>query len=153
MDVAVDDRTLRLSRVFDAPRERLFAAWTDEEHFAAWFGPPGVTTLDCRLDVRVGGTWRLLGQGPERRHAVSGHYLEVTPPERLSFTWAWHLQGDHANPREHETVVTLEFKALGSRTELVMVQGRFRDADGSADHNRGWTGSFTKLDEFLRRTA
>ena len=151
MDVAVDDRTLRLSRVFDAPCERVFAAWTDEEQFAEWFGPPGLTTLECRLDLRVGGAWRLLAQGSERRHAVSGHYLDVTPPYRLSFTWAWHLQGDPEKPREHETVVTLDFRALGDRTELVMVQGRFRDPDGSTDHNRGWTGSFTKLDEFLRR--
>jgi len=89
MDAAVDDRTLRLVRVFDAPRERVYAAWTDPEQFAQWFGPQGVSTVYCDLDVRAGGAWRLLGQGAERRYAVSGKYLEVTPPERLVSTESW----------------------------------------------------------------
>lgn len=153
MDAAVDDRTLRLSRVFDAPRERVFAAWTDPQQFAQWFGPPAVTTVYCDLDVRVGGAWRLLGSSAEGKHAVSGTYLEVREPERLAFTWAWHEGGDHAKPRGHETVVTLDFKAAGGKTEMTMVQRRFAEASGAVNHDRGWTGSFTKLDEFLRRTA
>lgn len=153
MDVAVDDRTLRLSRVFDAPRQRVFAAWTDPDQFAQWFGPPGVTTVYCDLDVRVGGAWRLLGASAEGKHAVSGKYLEVKAPERLAFTWAWHEEGDHARPRGHETVVTLDFKDVGGKTEMTMVQGRFAESSGAVNHDRGWTGSFTKLETFLGRGA
>jgi uncharacterized protein YndB with AHSA1/START domain len=153
MDAAVDDRILRLVRVFDAPRERVYAAWTDPEQFAEWFGPQGVRTVYCDLDVRVGGAWRLQGEDERRRYAVSGVYLEVKPPERLRFTWAWHDKGEHANTREHETVVTVEFRALGARTEMNLVQGRFVDATGTANHNRGWTSSLVKLDALLARNA
>jgi uncharacterized protein YndB with AHSA1/START domain len=150
---AADDLFLRLSRTFDAPRERVFAAWTNPAHLRAWFGPPGVTNVACDLDVRRGGDWRLCGESERGRHAVSGKYIEVSPPERLSFTFAWHTDGDFAKPREHETTVTLIFKAIGQRTEMTIVHGRFRDATGLANHNRGWTGSFDKLTAFLGRSA
>jgi uncharacterized protein YndB with AHSA1/START domain len=153
MDAVADDRMLRMTRVFDAPRERVFAAWTDPEQFAEWFGPEGVTTIDCALDVRAGGTWRLLGRGAERRHAVSGKYLDVAPPERLRFTWAWHTNGDPAAPREHETIVTIEFKTVGRKTEMTLVHGPFLDGTGVANHNRGWTGSLGKLDRLLARST
>jgi uncharacterized protein YndB with AHSA1/START domain len=149
MAVALDSRTLHMSRVFDAPRERVFAAWTDPAQFARWFGPEGVTTTECALDVRVGGAWRLVGQRGEARHAISGKYLEVTPPERLRFTWAWHTGGDLVGPREHETIVTLELRALGGKTELILVHGPFLDETGVTNHNRGWTGSFAKLERLL----
>ena len=61
MAAAVDDLTLRLTRRFDASPERLFDAWTDQEQFAEWFGPKGVTTVYCDLDPRTGVAWRLLG--------------------------------------------------------------------------------------------
>ena len=153
MEAAADDRTLRLVRMFDAPRERLYAAWTDREQFAQWFGPQGVTTVSCDLDVRVGGTWRMMGRGAEQRYAVSGRYLEVKPPERLSFTWAFHDKDDHATPRGHETIVTIEFKALGGKTQMTMVQGSFATRTDTEAHNRGWTSTFTKLDALLARTA
>ena len=89
MAAAVDDRTLRLTRRFDASPERLFDAWTDQKQFAEWFGPKGVTTVYCDLDPRTGGAWRLLGRNTERSFAVSGRYLEVKRPERLAFTFAW----------------------------------------------------------------
>ena len=146
---ALDSRTLHMSRVFDAPRERVYAAWTDPAQFAQWFGPEGVTTLECALDVRIGGAWRLVGQSARGRHAISGKYLEATPPERLRFTWAWHTGGDLTAPREHETIVTLEFRVVGRKTEMILVHGPFVDDTGVQNHNRGWTGSFAKLDQLL----
>jgi uncharacterized protein YndB with AHSA1/START domain len=80
---------------------------------------------------------------------VSGKYLEVTPPEGLRFSGAWHEQGDHATRREHETIVTVEFKAIGNRTEMTMIQGPFLDRTGADNHDRGWTSSFLKLDALL----
>jgi uncharacterized protein YndB with AHSA1/START domain len=113
-----------------------------------------VTTVYCDLDPRTGGAWRLLGRNTERSFAVSGRYLEVKRPERLAFTFAWHDKGDHAEPREHETTVTLDFKSVaGGKTEMTMVQTRFPDAIAAANHNRGWDSSFDKLDTLLGRTA
>ena len=98
--------------------------------------------------------WRLLGRNTERTFAVSGRYLEVKRPERLAFTFAWHDKGDHAQPREHETTVTLDFRPVaGGKTEMTMVQTRFLDETTTADHNRGWDSSFDKLDALLGRTV
>jgi uncharacterized protein YndB with AHSA1/START domain len=149
-----DARTLRLTRVFDAPRERLYAAWAEQDQFVQWMCPPGVTIEECVIDVRVGGSWSIKGRhAGDRIFASSGKYLEVEKPGRLVFTWAHHANGDFAQPRGHETTVQLEFRALGARTELMLTHGPFADEPSFGDHNRGWTGSFDKLEAFLRRTA
>jgi uncharacterized protein YndB with AHSA1/START domain len=146
-----DDRTttLRLVRLFKASRERLFQAWTDPKMFAVWFGPAGVVLESCELDARVGGAWRLLGTSNGVPRAVSGKYLEVISPERLVFTWAWHQDGTFNTPREHETEVRLVFKSVGDRTEMTLTHGPFRDRTGVENHDRGWTGSFGKLEALL----
>ena len=75
---------LRMTRTFDAEPERVFAAWTDPEAFGSWFGPAGMKTVQCEVDPKVGGVWRLMGEGknlPGRdtadlvRPTVSGKYL------------------------------------------------------------------------------
>jgi uncharacterized protein YndB with AHSA1/START domain len=76
----------------------------------------------------------------------------VKRPERLAFTFAWHDKGDHAEPRDPETTVTLDFKPIaGGKTEMTMVQTRFPDPTATANHNRGWDMSFDKLDVLLAR--
>ena len=149
----------RMARTFDATPDRVFAAWTDPEQFGAWFGPTGMKTIECELDAKVGGAWRLMGEGkniPGRaqgpvRPTVSGKYLEVEPPQRLVFTWAWHEKDDFSSPRGQESVVTVQFKPVGGRTEMVFTQAVFKDQQSLEAHQRGWTESFDKLGEFLRR--
>ena len=148
-----DDRTLVMTHTFDAAPARVFAAWTDPEQFAEWFGPHGMKNTHCRFDLRVGGAWELTGEGLGTRRAISGKYLAVDPPRLLSFTWAWHESGSLDTPREHETTVTLEFKSMGKRTEVTLTQSRFRDTTGTANHHWGWTGSFEKLDAFLSQAG
>jgi uncharacterized protein YndB with AHSA1/START domain len=146
-----DDRTttLRIVRLFKASRERLFQAWTEPKLLANWFGPSDVVVESCELDARVGGAWRLLGTSKGVPRAVSGKYIEVTSPERLVFTWAWHQDGTFATPREHETEVRLVFKSVGDRTEMTLTHGPFRERTNVDNHDRGWTGSFGKLDALL----
>jgi uncharacterized protein YndB with AHSA1/START domain len=151
----------RMARTFDAAPDRVFAAWTDPEQFGAWFGPTGMKTIECELDAKVGGAWRLMGEGkniPGRaqgpvRPTVSGKYLEVEPPQRLVFTWAWHEKDDFSSPRGQESVVTVQFKPVGERTEMVFTQAVFKDQQSLEAHQRGWTESFDKLGEFLRRAT
>ncbi len=153
---------LRMNRTFDATPDRVFAAWTDPGQFGQWFGPVGMKTVECRIDARVGGAWRLMGEGhnipgsgtPGRvRPTVSGKYLEIEPPTRLVFTWAWHEKDDFASPRGQESVVTVQFKPAGERTEMIFTQAVFKDEASLAAHNRGWTESLDKLGNFLRRAA
>jgi uncharacterized protein YndB with AHSA1/START domain len=154
MSAVLDDRTLRLSRIFDAPRERVFAAWAEQDQFVQWMCPPGVTIDECVINVRPGGAWRIKGRNEGNRvFASSGTYLEVSKPERLVFTWAHHADGNYARPRGHETTVRIEFRAVGKNTELILIHGPFADEPSAGDHNRGWTGSFNKLEAYLRRAA
>lgn len=151
-DASRDPNTLHMSRIFDATRERVFDAWARQDLFVQWMCPPSVTVTLCEIDSRPGGPWRIAGQrSGGGSFATSGKYIEVKRPERLSFTWAHHADGDFAKPRGHETTVRIEFRAVGSKTEMTLVHGAF--TDGYAEHNRGWDGSFDKLEVFLRRAA
>lgn len=59
------DREIVITRVFDAPREQVFDAWTDSEHVSQWWGPNGFTTTTHEMDVRPGGVWRFIMHGPD----------------------------------------------------------------------------------------
>ena len=142
---------LRMTRTFDATPDRVFAAWTDPEQFGQWFGPVGVKTVSCEIDARVGGAWGLVGEHDNARMAVSGKYVEIEPPDRLVYTFAWHEKGDFALPRGQESVVTVVFTPVGQRTEMIFTQAVFRNEEAVAAHNRGWTDSFDKLGDILRR--
>ena len=150
MDSIIDSRTLRLVHVFNAPIERVFAAWTDPEQFVQWMCPPGFGLDHCELDARTGGVWRVHGYKPDGSHfAKSGVYREVRQPERLVFTWAHHADDTFASLRGHETTVELTFRAIGNTTELTLVHGPFVDLPNFSGHNEGWKGCFDKLDAFL----
>ncbi len=152
-DARLDNNTLHISRIFDAPRERVFDAWVNRDQFVRWMCPPGVEITLCEVDARRGGAWRIDGRNERGVFASSGVYLEVVRPERLVFTWAHHADGDYTRVRGHETTVRVELRALGDRTELILVHGSFSDADDFACHSEGWAGSFDKLVAFLGRTA
>lgn len=154
MDTAIDGNMLRLVRIFNAPRERVFAAWAEQEKFVQWMCPPGVAIDECVIDVRSGGAWRIKGrQETGRIFASSGKYVEVEKPTRLVFTWAHHADGDYDKPRGHETTVRIELRALGEKTELTLIHGPFVDTPSFDAHRNGWMGSFDKLEGFLGRAA
>ena len=80
------DREVVLSRVFDAPRELVFRAWTEREAFARWFGPKGFSVVMHEHDARVGGRVRFDMIGPDgTRWTNRIDYLEITAPERLIY--------------------------------------------------------------------
>lgn len=142
-----DTRVIRMTRTFDAPRERVFRAWTEPEQLAKWWGPKGFTVPDHNIDVRPGGAWRTTMRSPEGNdHIVAGVYREITPPERLVFTWGWETEG----PRGHETVVTIEFHERDGGTELQLTQELFENETSRDMHNQGWSGCMDSLDDALR---
>ena len=141
---------LILTRDIAAPRARVFAAWTDARAASRWWVPQDCTPLSCELDVRPGGAWRAHGYKPGGEHfAKSGIYLEVKRPELLVFTWAHHAEDNYVSLRGHETTVRVEFRAIGNKTEITLVQGPFIDTPNYNGHNTGWQGSFDKLTAFL----
>jgi uncharacterized protein YndB with AHSA1/START domain len=108
------DREIVTTRLIDAPRELVFAAWTEAKHVGQWFGPDGFTTITHSMDVRPGGVWRFTMRGPDGKdwpNVVT--YEEVVPPERLVY-----VHGDDREPDMFHTTVT--FADEGGRTALTM---------------------------------
>ena len=75
------DRDIRMTRLFDAPRELVFEAHTSCEHFVHWWGPPRYD-VDCDIDFRVGGSWRIVIRSKDNELTFFGDYLEIEAPER-----------------------------------------------------------------------
>jgi uncharacterized protein YndB with AHSA1/START domain len=141
------DRTLTITRVFDAPRALVWKAWTDPRHLANWWGPRHHPAETIGADVRTGGRWRHRLVSPETGVALWHHgtFREVTPPERLVFTFVWEEEGE----RGRENVVTITFSEQGDKTLMHFTQTPFW-SDGERDgHGGGWGSSFDRLDDFL----
>ena len=102
-------------REFDAPRELVFAAWTDPAHFPNWFCPEGFKTVLCEMDVRTGGGYRIHWQDKKGTiYPNKAEYREVTPPRRLVYADTW----DDDRPENEEVVVTVTFEDLDGRTRM-----------------------------------
>ncbi|MEO7041386.1 MAG: SRPBCC domain-containing protein [Gemmatimonadaceae bacterium] len=139
---------LVITRVFDAPRPLVFAAWTEQEHLRKWeCAPMGFTVTTEESDIRVGGRFRICMHAPDGTdHWLQGVYTEIAPPERLSFTHAW-LRRD--GTLGIETVVTITFVARGSKTELTLRQSGFDTPASHAGHTEGWNSTFDRLVGYL----
>ena len=129
------DTEIRLERVFEAPRERVFAVWTDPELIPAWWSD---NTVVEEMDVRAGGRWRFRTD----YGVIEGEFREVVPPERIVQTFQNHVQ-------------TLEFEDLGERTKLVQTM-RFdstedRDTTMGYGVEKGAEGGFARVDALLAR--
>jgi len=144
-----DDRTLVITRVLDAPRDMVFAAWVDPEQAGQWWGPQGCTTLSIAMDVRVGGEWRRSMRSPEgTEHHARGVYREIAPPGRLVFTFRWERGG--AAGHGPETVVTVTLVERGAnRTELTLRQEGFVTPSGRDEHEIGWSSCLERFAEYL----
>lgn len=111
VDSDLEARSIVGTRVFDAPRELVFDAWTDLEHIGNWWGPNGFTTTTYEMDVRPGGTWRFVMHGPDGTDYDNEIvYLEVVRPERIVYT--------HGPAPIFDVTVT--FEQEGRRTRLTM---------------------------------
>jgi len=110
------DREIVLSRLLHAPRELVFAAWTDPKQIVQWWGPRGFTTTTYEMTVTPGGVWRFVMHGPDGRDYKNKIiFTEVVAPERLVYR--------HAGEDEHEDIrfeVTVTFQAQGGKTLLTM---------------------------------
>jgi uncharacterized protein YndB with AHSA1/START domain len=145
------ERTMTLTRVFDAPRELVWRAWTDPKHLAQWFGPKQFTSSVPQLDVRIGGALRIVMRGPDGNdYPMKGTFLEVVPSERLVFSnIAVDKDGNHL--LEGETTVTLSEQ--GGETKLTLrtyAKGLVPIAPQMlAGMEAGWSKSFEKLQELV----
>ncbi len=145
------EREVVITRIFDAPRSLVYKAWTDPVHMSRWFGPRQFTAPVCELDVRPGGTWRIVMRGPDgTEYPCGGIYREVADRKRLAFTNnALDQQGNILL----EGFTTVTFEDEGGRTKLTLstrakglVDGTERMLQGM---EAGWSQSLDKLADDL----
>lgn len=113
-DTTISDREISLTRVFDAPRELVFAAFLDPQHISNWWGPDGFRTTTHEMDVRPGGVWRYTMHGPDGSdYANLVKYTEVVHPERIAY--------DHGgDPAEADFHATISFEDLAGKTRVTL---------------------------------
>jgi uncharacterized protein YndB with AHSA1/START domain len=143
------DRDIHIERVFNAPRDRVYAAFTDPELVPQWWGSrDGVTVVD-RMNVEVGGEWRYVSRSEHGEHAFRGTYREVTPPERLEYSFEWEGMPGHV------CIETVVFEDLGEQTKVTTTTlfhtTEERDGMISSGMEGGLNESYTRLDELLAR--
>jgi uncharacterized protein YndB with AHSA1/START domain len=146
---------LLLERVFDAPRDLVWQAWTDPEQLGKWFFPHAFKATRVELDVRPGGKSVVDMQGPDGTvYPNRGRYIDVDPPNKLSYTddvdpaeTAW---GNNPPP---SNVQTITFEDLDGKTKLSvhiqLTSVQDRDAMVEMGAVAGWSESFEKLDALL----
>jgi uncharacterized protein YndB with AHSA1/START domain len=152
--------TLHISRMFDAPRDLVYKAFTDPAMLAEWMGPRGFRAMDIEYDVRAGGKWRArlhrtssdvgCDAGDATDLWMGGTYFEIAPPERLVYTFAWENRID--SPAQ-ETTCTVTFRELEGKTVMDFKQGLFDSAEDRDGHNVGWSSSFDRFAQFLLAPA
>jgi uncharacterized protein YndB with AHSA1/START domain len=135
--------SLTLKRRINAPPAKVFAAFTEPQTIALWFGPKGATNVRAETDLRVGGRYRIVAQMGSDEHEVMGAYREIVPNEKLVYTWAW------KSTPERESLVTLQLKPDGAGTLLTLTHEQFFDEDARDRHQHGWTGALDKLVELF----
>ena len=142
--------SLTLQRHYPVAPEKVWRAWTDAEAVKRWWGPgPGEPVSLAELDVRVGGRFRIVFGGPDgKMHECAGVYKEVVPNRKLVFTWHW----PNSTP-ERISVVTIEFRASPTGTDLAFKHEQLFDEKARDDHKRGWSASLDKLADFFEGTA
>ena len=139
-----------MTRILDAPRTLVFAAFTERKHLERWQGAPeGMTVTVEQSDIRPGGRYRICMHAPDgAEHWLEGVYREVVPPERLVFTHTWL---DAQKRPTIETLVTITFADRGGKTELTLRQTGLASPASRAGHEEGWDSTFNRLQDYLEK--
>ncbi len=143
--------TVEIVRVFDAPRALVWQAWTDPKMLAVWFGPRGFSSSVPELDVRIGGSLRIVMHGPDGNdYPMKGTFREIVAPERLVFS---NIAIDNEGKHLLEGVTTVTFAEHGGKTTMTLhthAVGRVPIAKQMlGGMQAGWTQSIDKLEELL----
>jgi uncharacterized protein YndB with AHSA1/START domain len=143
-----EDRLLVITRIFDAPRELVWKAWTEPERMVEWHGPRGFTSTIERSDFRPGGFYRIHMRGPKNDdHWMQGTFREITEPKRLVMTGCW--TDAEGKPKGPDTVLAITFEDHNGKTKLTLRQSGFESVAARDDHRGGWTSALDCLAEYL----
>jgi len=155
---AATELDLVIERVFNAPRELVWKAWTESEHIAKWWGPEGFTTRVEENDFRAGGKTRYVMVGPDGEEYPAGGVLEeIVPLERIVTTDEFEEGYDYKDLKDEDLpqgiVMTVLFEDVGEKTKLTLLISHPTPEDRRKHEEMGvvagWHSSFDCLDEYL----
>jgi uncharacterized protein YndB with AHSA1/START domain len=162
--ISGDDDTWVLTRIFDAPRERVFEAWTSPDYIRRWWGPAGFTCSACSVELRIGGAFHYGMRAPDGREFWNkGVFHEILIPERIVSTMHFSdAQGNFLTPAQAghdaefptEMLDTVTFDAQeDGRTRLVLTRDHALPLAQKFGADAGWRGSLDKFAAALREAA
>lgn len=142
------DREIVMTRIFDAPRQLVFRAYTDPTLIPQWWGLRNMATIVDKMDLRPGGAWRFLQRGPDgKEEAFHGVFREIVPPDRLVSTF------EYEGTPGHVVVDTVTFEEAGARTKVtarsVFASVEDRDEMLKAGMEQGAVETWERLAELL----
>lgn len=155
-----DENELTITRIFDAPRDLLWKAWTEPERVMRWWGPKGFTSPVCKIDLRIGGSYLFCMLSPDGEDFWStGVYREIVPPAKIVCTDSFADEDGNVVPATYydmgddfplELQITVSFEEHDGKTKMTLLHaglpsGTMKDATA-----QGWNESFDKLAESLR---
>jgi uncharacterized protein YndB with AHSA1/START domain len=140
--------SLEMKRMLPATPSVVFAAFSDPDTVAKWWGPEGFTVPSLEFNLRVGASYRIEMQpsGGDPFY-LTGEFREVDPPFRLAFTFVY----EDPDPDDVDTLVELSFRDLDESTEVVFTQGPFKTPARCALHRDGWADTFDRLEQFISK--
>lgn len=142
--------TLNLQRVFDAPRELVWHAWSNPEVLVLWMGPVEWPAVSATCDFRVGGAWRICLRSPETGQDLwqGGVYTEIVAPERLAFTFKW--DESHEDGPPVDTLVTVRLSETDDgRTRMDFTHEGLKSEQSLTGHRHGWSSTADRLEAWL----
>ena len=145
---ATDRTSLEIKRVIKAPRDRVYAAWTDAVQLREWFGPENVQTRNFVAEARVGGKFRWdLTSSDGEKMTVRGEYRELQPDRKIVFTWQFE---DDEDWEQRDSVVTVELSDCDGGTEARLTHEQLPSEESRDRHTEGWNSVLDKLERFCR---
>lgn len=146
-ETVVEGTKLTIRRIFKAPVEKVYQAWTDPAMMAHWLSP-NVRWKAPDIDVEPipGGRHNItMNHSDGDKVQITGHYTEIVPNQRIAFTWIWPNTPVDSEP----TLVTLEFRSVPDGTELTLIHDRQANLDAAESTSEGWSGCLDLLQSFL----
>ncbi len=165
MHIEISGNDTLFTRIIDAPRDLVWKAWTDPKHLAKWWGPHVMTNPVCEVDLRPGGTFRIVMRDPKGiDYPITGVYVEIVVPERIVSTVnteehskEWHDMINRNRPGGGKAATemrwTVTFEEVGSKTKIT-IRTHFgsaadRDAFMKTGMAEGWSQSLERLETLV----
>ncbi len=147
-----EEKTVVMERVFDAPRELVWSAFTDPQSIPRWWGPKNLSTIVEKMDVKPGGAWRYIHRDSEgNEYAFNGMYKEIDPLKLISRTFNF-----EGIPGDHELLETVTFEEADGKTKIISTAhyANLEDLDGMVNSGmeKGATESWERLAELVEKS-